>query len=244
MAGLGVGLFVSALAGTLAVQGRLDGDGIKSLPVIAWFTGGAEVEPGADDPQERGTKPLPKTATRQDPGANAAAEIPGLFAVPKLPSGITEDDVDRMLQAAKAAREAAEQERALVGAESRSLETRQRDIEDRESAIAQAMLKVDSEREKLERRIEEFERQVLLVQRDEIRALREYGRSLAAFAPERAAAIVEKEWDSDAGRKRIVRVLTLMEPADADAVLAAMPDERLREVLLERLKVVVETRDR
>lgn len=245
-AGLGVGLFVTALAGTLAVQGRLDADGIRGLPVISWFTGAGEdleegpQEPVSPGPQGGGTRGGSRSAATD----GAANETPGLFEIPKLESGISAEDVERFLQQAKAAHEAAEQERALVAAETRALETRQRDLEDRENAIAQAMSRVDAEREKLERRIEEFERQVLLVQRDEIRALRDYGRSLAAFDPERAASIVGQEWESETGRKRIVRVLALMEPGDADAVLGALPDARLREVLLERMKVVVETRDR
>lgn len=241
MAGLGVGLFASAMVGTLAIQGRLNSDGFSSLPVVSWFTTqeGAIVE----EPDELGGD---RVAARS-PAAQerrAEPEVDGLFAFPKLDSGMTTADLERIFQQANAAREAADQERAVVAAELGALEIRQQDIEDRESAIAQKMIEVDRERDRLDQRIEEFERQVLLVERDEIRALRDYGRSLAAFAPERAAAIVMQEWATDAGRKRIARVLTLMDPADADAMVAALPDDRLREVLLERMKVVVEPRDR
>ena len=247
MAGLGVGLFVAALGGTLAVQGRLNGDGLRSVPVLSWFTGDGEAD-GDAARSDRTTEAVPTSARRagaQPQGATpGSAELPGLFEFPKLDSGMTVDDLERVFQQATAARTEAEQERALVATEVQALETRQRDIEDRESAIAQKMLDVDRERERLERRIEEFERQVLLVERDEIRALRDYGRSLAAFAPERAAAIVKQEWETDVGRKRIARVLALMEAGDADSIVAALPDERLREVLLERMKVVVESRER
>ncbi|MGE0144689.1 MAG: hypothetical protein AB7I19_14620 [Planctomycetota bacterium] len=241
IAGLGTGLFVSAMVGTLAVQGRLNSDGLRSLPVISWFAG-AQLQ--AQDDQLPPPEPsVGKQPDRPTPKSREPEET-GLFGFPKLDSGMTVSDLERILQQAYAVQAAAEQERALVAADKSTLEVRQRDIEDRETAIAQRMLEVERERERLDRRIAEFERQVLLVERDEVRALRDYGRSLAAFEPARAARIVEEEWQSETGKKRIVRVLALMGPTEADAILAAMPDARLRDVLLERMKVVLEPKDR
>lgn len=244
MAGLGVGLFVAATAGTLAFQGRLNGKGLQSLPVVSWFSadeaGTAASQDDQANPATQRQTPKPSNVEKHektlDPG--------GLYSFPKLDSGMSSEDIERILQQANAEKSAAEQERAQVAAERQALDVIRSDVEDREAAIAQRMLEVDRERERLDTRIAEFERQVLLVERDEIRGLRDYGRSLAAFEPARAAAIVQQEWGSEAGRKRIARVLALMDPAESDAVLGALPDDRLREVLLERMKVLIEPKDR
>ena len=73
---------------------------------------------------------------------------------------------------------------------------------------------------------------------DDVRALREYAYTLVALDPERAAAVLEREWQDEAGRKRIARVLALLDSADVGPVLDHLSVERTREVLLERLKVV------
>src|SRR5690606_8513794 len=140
------------------------------------------------------------------------------------------------------AQEQAARERARLDALAADLAVQRSDLQDRESAIARQMLRVEQERDRLEQRIADLERQVLLGERDELRGDLGFGRTLAAFDPARAATIVMEEWADEAGRKRIVKVLATMDPADADAILAAVDASQVRALLVERLKVVRERR--
>lgn len=255
LSGLGVGLFVAALFGTLALQGRLDHAGTRGIPVVSWLfedpAADLQVLPGpVQDPAATagsagpGEVGDPEAESAEPDATGDAVPGDGLFEFPRLDSGLTAEDLERILRAARAAEEAARVERARIDAAEADLLARQRDLEDRESRIAAQMLRVDQERDRLERRIADFERKVLLVEQDELRGLREYARSLSSFDPQRAAEIVLQEWDTEDGRKRIVKVLAVMDPADADSILARIDRERIREVLLERLKIVLEPRDR
>lgn len=258
LGGLATGLFVVALLGALAVQGRLDHDGTRGIPVLEQLFAepehDAEQPLGAADPDAGPGEELPQdpkpavqetTPAAQNQGAPPDVhEVQGLFEFPRLDSGMTAADLERILRVAREAEERARLERAGVEAAEAELFARQRDLEDREASIAMQMLRVDQERARLEERIAEFERQVLLVEQDELRGLREYARTLASFEPSRAAAIVLQEWELDEGRKRIVKVLAVMDPVDADVVLAEIDVAQIREVLLERLKIVLEPNNR
>ena len=268
MAGLGTGLFVTALIGTLAVQGRLDYAGTRGVPIASWLfappsadEATAEVAIPADPPAVAASDPTaaPPPTPDEEPAAGAAAATgeatsdqqdadrleprsPGLFRFPQIDSGLTAEDVDQALRAAHAARDQAALERVRLAALAADLDLQRSDLQDRESAIARQMLRVEQERDRVEQRIAEFERQVLLVERDDLRGYQEFGRTLAAFDPLRAAAIVMDEWADDVGRQRIVKVLATMDPVDADGILAAVDASQVRALLVERLKVVREPR--
>jgi hypothetical protein len=245
LAGLGTGLFTVALVGTLAVQGRLDEAGTRGIPWIGGLFAAAGPEDPAPAPEGDAdgfaSEPgAPAAAAAEPPPEETGADGGGLFRFPQLDSGFTAEDLERVLRAAREVEAEAARERARLEVQEADLLARERDLEDRVSSIAEQMLRVDQERERLERRIAEFEQKVLLVERDELRGLREYGRTLASFEPVRAAGLVLEEWASDEGRKRIVKVLAVMDPDEADAILAAIDAGQVREVLLQRLRIVHE----
>jgi hypothetical protein len=261
LGGLATGLFVVALLGALAVQGRLDHEGTRGIPILERLfeapedtaadpLGAGDADADADEvaqqdlPRGQDLRGQDRPAAEGSAGEARSPEVQGLFEFPRLDSGMTADDLERILRVAREAEQRARLERARVEAAEAELFARQRDLEDREASIAMQMLRVDQERSRLEERIAEFERDVLLVEQDELRGLREYARTLASFEPVRAAAIVLQEWELDEGRKRIVKVLAVMDPADADAILAQIDVAQTRQVLLERLKIVLEPKGR
>ncbi len=240
IAGLGVGLFAVAIVGTLAIQGRLDHDGTRGIPLLEQLFAdtGDPAKPAAPTvvvPAAPAGETAPPAA-----GEPAAALVREPFQLPELSGALKVEDIESMLRAAEVRDRASRDRAAAVAQRERELALRQRDLEDREAAVADKMLEVDRERERLEARIAQFEKDVLMVHRDDVRALRDYAHTLAALDPERAAAVLEREWQDEAGRKRITRALALLDAEEVGAILGQVPADRTREVLLERLKVVRE----
>jgi hypothetical protein len=322
MAGTGTALFAGTVVGLLGVQGRLNHDGTRGIPVLSMFfpappeehasadktyaepAAAAHAAPGHDaggapprigvqhqglgnedklpfrrgrsafatEPPagehggtEHGAKAPEASAGHEPPAAPAHAETgkleppkeefqrqvesllgqekyrPGAyFTFPRLEGDLSVDQLNQYLRAARTALDDVEARRKAVDAADAELAARQRDIEDRERAIADQMVRVDAERRKLDERIKAFEDQVVLVRRDEIAGLRQYAQTLASFEPRRAMQHVVDAWQSEEGRERILKVLAVMEPDAADAILAQVEVPKLKDLLVERLKVVIE----
>ena len=260
MVGTAVALFAATVIGMLGLLGRLNHEGTAGIPLISALFPPEEIgeppqtSPPAADPQasppvedpaddahrEEHTPVTPSTIP-----ANALLERgsyrPGaLFAFPALDSGLTADEVNSYL--GKAKEMLADAERKLTALDEREAEltARQRDIEDRENAISEKMIQVNLVREALDKRILEFEKDVTLVRQSDTKGIKDYARTLASFSPNKASAYVLEEWKTEAGRRRIIRVMALMQADAADAIIAEMDNARIKEVLVERLKVIVE----
>ena len=106
--------------------------------------------------------------------------------------------------------------------------------------VADQMAKVDQARTKLDTRIREFEAQVLIVRRDEQPALQQYAATLANFEPTRAMQHVMQSWETEDGRDRILKVMAVMAPEAVDAIMAEVELPQLKDILVQRLRVVVE----
>ncbi len=252
----GLGLFLLTVLGLLAAQGRLDYEGTRGVPVLSWFF----AEPGRPeaptDPDELELdEPIGdgrSDAAGFDPSfGDAPGAVPmlegtggdsgdGLFRHPTLDSGLTVADLEEQLLRIHRMEDEVRRRLAIVEEREIDLGIRERDLADRERAIAQSMIEVDAARERLDRRIREFEERVKLVEKDEVAGVLAFGRSLASLDPSRAAQITLQEFASEVGRQRIVKVLTLMDSDDADRILARIPDDKVRELLIERLDVVLE----
>ncbi|MBK8977800.1 MAG: hypothetical protein IPM29_17975 [Planctomycetes bacterium] len=260
----GLLLFVATILVLLAAQGRLDYEGTRGIPVLSWFYSdpyatSVGTEPDRPLPADAGpqlprapsavTAAMPPAAPLAEPAAAGPGTEPGagaadLFRYPPLDSGVTPQEIDELLRSARRLDNEVHQRLAQVEAREQDLAAREQDLADRENAIAVQMTRVDAAREALDERIRLFESKVKLVERDQIAGLVAYGSTLASFDPQRAAALVVQEWGDDVGRDRITKVLTLMDPVDADAILQRIPDESIRAVLVARLDVVVQDRDR
>ena len=168
------------------------------------------------------------------------ALILGRTRYPRHDSGQTPADMEEPLLRNRRMEDEARRRLAIVEEREIDLGIRERDLADRERAIAQLMMDVDTAKERLDRRIRKFEERVLLIEKDEVTGLLSFGRSLASMEPSRAAQIVLQEFESDTGRQRSVKVMTLMDSDDADRILARIPDDKVRELLIERLDVVLE----
>lgn len=163
------------------------------------------------------------------------------FKFPRLEGDITVTELNQYLRASKLALEELEKQRAQLGAQASELDARERDIEDRERQIAEQMAAVDVARAALDKRVAEFRETVLLVRRDERKGLQEYAETLASFEAQRAMEHVVQSWEAgDESRNRILKVLSLMRGKDVNAILAEVELPKLRDILLQRLKVVHE----
>ncbi|MCA8943643.1 MAG: hypothetical protein KDB80_13850 [Planctomycetes bacterium] len=163
------------------------------------------------------------------------------FKFPRLEGDITVTELNQYLRASKLALEELEKKRSQLDAYAGELDARERDIEDRERQIAEQMAAVDVARAALDKRVAEFRDTVLLVRRDESEGLRKYAETLASFEPKRAMQHVIETWDQgEEGRNRILKVLSMMKSKDVNAILQEVELPRLRDILVQRLKVVHE----
>ena len=70
-----------------------------------------------------------------------------------------------------------------------------------------------------------------------------YAAALAADgAAKRAMEHVMQLWETEVGRVRILKVMRFMKPQNVNAILAEIELPKLRDILLERLKVVTEAK--
>lgn len=254
----GLGLFLMTVLGLLAAQGRLDYEGTRGVPVLSWFFAAPDKTEGPveEDFLELGEGTAGGEFEAVDTGTDleldldpgsapmlegvAPAEGEGLFRYPRLDSGQSAADMEEQMLRIHRMEDEARRRLAIVEEREIDLGIRERDLADRERAIAQSMMEVDAAKERLDRRIAEFEQRVTLVEKDEVAGVLTFGRSLASFDPSRAAQIVMQEFESEVGRQRIVKVMTLMDSDDADRILSRVPDDKVRELLIERLDVVLE----
>lgn len=242
---LAIGLFVATAVGVMQLQGRL-----------AWT--GADPPPSAPSQDVAAAPPAdrkPRASVRGEPISAATGasdfvqrlgaqrfEPGGLFDFARLDVGDAVDEIHTMLRSARSALDEAQRRSAALEVRERELEARQRDLADRERTIASRMLEVERERDKVDSRIREFERDVLLVRKSDAAGLRDYARMLAAFRPDRAASFIVEECADEVGRRRVVGALAMLDAEACAELLSELDPARVRELLVERLAVVQESR--
>ncbi len=162
------------------------------------------------------------------------------FKFPRLEGDISVEQLNRYLRAAKLALDDIEKRRSQLEVYESELEARQRDIEDRERMVSEQMSTVETARTELDKRIRDFQSEVLLVRRDEVPGLKEYAATLGALEPQKAMEHVVQSWETETGRDLILKVLAHMEVDKTNAILAELELPKLKEVLTQRLRVVIE----
>ena len=163
------------------------------------------------------------------------------FKFPRLEADISVEELNRYLRAAKVALDGLEKRRAKLETHESELDARQRDIEDRERLVADQMANVDLERARLDQRIREFEAQVILVKRDELPALQQYAATLEYLEARQSMEHVIMMWEaSEESKNKILKVLASMDSEKVNALLAEVELPKLKDILVERLKVVIE----
>lgn len=298
---VGAVLFAAALAGTLAATGRLDRDGVASIPLLGRLlppqeppAGGADVgqaqaaaaaasgddeiatvaplkrgrsvledgagsgggkdrtEPAGQQPRAAGDRTVstmaPHPAERDfDHGAADAARqrqdpyaSGGLFRFEGMPAGLSAKQIDEAWQRVQAATRELEHRRQAQELRERELQMLADDIARRQTEVGKERSEVESLQRQLDERMEAFRQQVKMVRSDEAAGLKRYAQTLASFDAAKAAAIVQDLWRTESGQDEIVKTMEFMARDAANAILAELPKELVRELLQRRMRVVRE----
>jgi hypothetical protein len=168
-----------------------------------------------------------------------------LFRFERLEGGMSVDELNETLR--RAQKQLAELETREKAIEKRKtdLDARDTDIRDRQRAVDVKLLEVQNERTKLEREVEDFHRTVLLIRQDEEKNLKEIARTMSSLEPKKAADLVLQMWQSAEGQVQAGKILVVMDPDAADAIVGEFETKKIKEILEQRLKFVrLETKDK
>lgn len=163
-----------------------------------------------------------------------------LFAFDRLPPGMTVEEIDAVIAHARQAEAELVAARAEVEARDRGLRARERDLEERQEQLTRLLEQVEEERAKVEARIAALHGSVIALRPDEAAAYRATASTVASLDPEIARNLIEDYWQSADGQERAVRILSVMEPRRADAILGLLDTKMMREILERRMAVVQE----
>ena len=268
----GVALFAGTTAGLLWMQGRLDYEGTRDVPVFDWLFSAPEDTAGperADASVTPPAAPIGETAggavvgggperpdTVRTPGSTAsrASDLPGIAfddAPPVSPvidfAELMPGDVQKFEQMFREAErrldEVEARERALDRRE-RELRIREEDLLERDRAVTMAILGLDAERERLDARLRQFREDVRLVRSTELQKVQDLAAFLLEIGPESSADFIEHEWKDPEGQDRVVTAVAQMSQADAARTLRALSSERRHEIRVRCVDVATERKPR
>lgn len=311
MAGTGIGLFVATAVGMLGIQGRLNYEGTRGIPVLSNFfaapeesadeghdgenAGHAAEQDDAHDPEEavqvdllsqsdgiqvvhksmspdgegEGGGHEPAAEPGQDPAAGESAhgqpgqnadrgrqaleptprEVwqeqsqavrgnPGqFFGFPSMESPLTVKEINDIYRHAKASQ--VEVARRLEDLDQREVQLRQRerDVQDRAADLSDRILQIKRMEQELQDKVLDFNSKVLLVSKSREEDLKPIADRLASFDPAKAAELVRAYWETEAGKLKISMVLKIMDTEAANAILADMKVEEIKDIIDNLLKV-------
>ena len=163
-----------------------------------------------------------------------------LFNFPRFDAAMTVDELNATLGRVKELQAALDRDQKSFEKRKGELDAREADVRDRQKAVADKMAEVLQERAKLEREVEEFHRTVLLIRQDEERGLKEVARTVASLQPSQASSLILQMWQTQEGQVKAMKVLSVMDPEAADAIVGEFQVKQIQEFVEKRLKVVRE----
>ncbi len=210
--------------------------------------GGHEAKPdahGAAPAGDHGTKPDAKHAAERD-FDGIAEELAqdrvryapgGYFRFDGMPSGLTPEKLNEAW--VKVQTVMADLDKRAQALDLREKELREfgDDIARRQTELGKERLEVESMQRQLDERIEQFQQQVKLVRTDEVAGLTRNAQTLSSFEPSKAVELIKDQWRTEAGQDEVLKTLEFMDKEAVDAILAAMDNALVREVMQKRLKI-------
>lgn len=190
-------------------------------------------------------------AAKPDVNPDWAAKIDSVFAqgqyrpgrlwrFPQIETGVGVEELNQILLRARQQQLDLDRDRSAVQKQQAELEARERDVADRQDAVLEKLRDIEQLRAKLQAEIDEFHNTVLLIRQDEVAGLQSVAKTLAAVEAKSAASVIKKWWETDDGQTKALKIWTVMEPDAANAILAELDIEMIRQVLEQRLKVARE----
>lgn len=226
----GMAVFGASVVGMLAVSGRLNADGVKSVPVLNQII---KEEPGDEEP---GAKPGESKAEdaafkkkqdskrkRLDPRSEDAARRK-IFSLESFKAPTSAEELARLQSILTKTVEANELEAAALAKRELELELREQDLTMRRESGQKLMDEVERRIEELRTMRARFERDVTVLTASEQKNVKRQAEQLGAMEPAKAAEfLLELGLEKEA---LAVKLLVSMDVEQASGILAMIDANR------------------
>ncbi|GEM_PF-2492250 len=260
LATAGVAVFGASVVGLLGVAGRLNPEGVKSVPVLNQFL--KPPEPPTSD--EFG--PIDASATKENEAKKEEAKeqkqekkkLPKrdvhvvsadrtrkkrLFSLESFIPQTTREEILEFYRSAEELKDQLIAKKASIKTKEFELQLRESDIEDRRGSIRKEMDNVLRKMEEVERRISDlkalkarFEADITILKKSENKNLKRQAVSLALMKPQKASEVLlEFLPDKEA---LAVKILVSMDPEAAAKILEIMDAQRGAQLIQRAIKLI------
>jgi hypothetical protein len=220
-----VGLFSASVVGLLAISGRLNSEGVSSVPVLNKIV--------SDDSKAKKTSPADNKGVVRDATARRPQDRQSredrvrrkqLFTLESFAPPTTVEEIRHFHAAAKKERELLSLERAALKKREFELILREKDLQERQRSVQTLMDKVTRAIDELESRRSRFEGDITTLKAAEAKNLKRQASQLAAMEPAKAADyLLELGPDKE---PLAVKLLVVMDVEAASAILGTMDTKR------------------
>lgn len=186
------------------------------------------------DPAERDFDQL----TEQLAGDRASRYAPGgYFRFEGMPAGVTPEQLDSAWRSVQQVMSDLTKRGQALDLREKELREFADDIARRQTELGKERLEIENLQRRLDERIDQFQEQVKLVRTDEVAGLKRNAQTIASFEPSKAAELVTEQWKLEAGQDEVLKTFEFMDREAVNAILEALPNAMIREVMQKRLKI-------
>lgn len=163
------------------------------------------------------------------------------FKFEGMPAGVTPDQLN---DAWKRVQEGmGELERRSKALDLREQELREfsDDIARRQTEVGKERSEVEAMQRQLDERIAQFQDQVKMIKTDEVALLQKNAKTYANMPASKVAELVRDYWKTESGQVQMLKTFEFMTNDAYDQILAALPNDMVREILDRRGRIGRET---
>jgi hypothetical protein len=161
----------------------------------------------------------------------------GYFRFDGMPSGITAEKLNEAWQRVQDALLDVERRSKALDLREHDLKLLGDDIQRRWTELGKERAEIEALQARVDEKLDRFKEQVKLVRNDEVAGLKRNAQTLASFEPSKAAELVQEQWKMEGGQDEVLKTLEFMQKDAVNAMLAALPNPMIRDVLQKRLHV-------
>jgi hypothetical protein len=161
----------------------------------------------------------------------------GYFRFDGMPAGITPDKLNEAWQRVQDALLDVERRSKALDLREHDLKLLGDDIQRRWTELGKERAEIEGLQARVDEKLDRFKEQVKLVRNDEVAGLKRNAQTLSSFEPSKAAELVQEQWKMDGGQDEVLKTMEFMGKDAVNALLAALPNPMIRDVLQKRLHV-------
>lgn len=235
-------LFAVSIVGFLKISGRLDQDGMSSLPVVGrYFDEEDEAPLGLPD----GSVSLAEASAKkqgEEKKAMPTAEqsrrktIFNFKSFEALDPPTSREEIVEFYRLAKEGKQRLDQREAQLERRSYQLELLEADLEERRISLEKMMNSIRSEKDKVQAAYDEYKASWMTMKKTELPRMKRTASIIANMEPKTAAdhllEMLPGEMD------KAVKFLTLMEPEAASEILTQMDPDKGAKLILRSTQIL------